>query len=101
MLFGALPCGLPPVGGALVPSLGPLRVWCPCDHTAPEDWENFKICPLHTGRDTLVGWSLAEALQQHQGWPTNSHAHQATERLFRDPLIKDATLSWQDPSQHV
>ena len=32
---------------------------CPCDHTTPEDWEHFKKCPLHTGRDTLVGWSLA------------------------------------------
>ena len=28
---------------------------CPCDHTTPEDWEHFKNCPLHTGRDTLVG----------------------------------------------
>ena len=31
------------------------------------------------------------ALQQHEGWPTHSHAHQATEHLFRDPLIKEAT----------
>ena len=35
---------------------------CPCDHTTPEDWEHFKKCPLHTGRDTLVGWSPAETL---------------------------------------
>ena len=28
---------------------------CPCDHTTAEDWEHVKICPLHTGRDTLVG----------------------------------------------
>ena len=64
---------------------------CPCDHTNPEDWERFKICPLHTGRDTLVGWSPAEAVQQHQGWPAQSHAHQAGEHLFRDPLVKEAT----------
>ena len=65
---------------------------CPCDHTTLEDWEHFKKCPLHTGRDTLVGWSPAEALRQHKGWPTHSHAHQATEHLFRDPLIKEATM---------
>ena len=40
---------------------------CPCDHTTPENWEHFKMCPRHTGRDTLVGWSAAEALQQHEG----------------------------------
>ena len=49
----------------------------PCDHTTRGDWEHFKICPLHTGRDTLVGWSPAETLQQHEGWPAHSHAHQA------------------------
>ena len=65
---------------------------CPCDHIGPEDWEHFKICPLHTGRDTLVGWSPAEALQQHEVWPTHSHTHQATEHLFRDPAIKEATM---------
>ena len=66
-------------------------VRCPCDHTTPEDWEHFNICPLHTGRDTLVGWSPAETLQQHEGWPTHSHVHQATEHLFRDSLVKEAT----------
>ena len=65
---------------------------CPCNHTTPENWEHFKICPLHTGRDTLVGWFPAEALQQHEGWLTHSHAHQATEHLFRDTLIKEATM---------
>ena len=65
---------------------------CLCDHTTPEDWEHFKKCPLHTGRDTLVGWSQAETLRQHEGWPTHSHAHQATEHLFRDPLVKEATM---------
>ena len=65
---------------------------CPCNHTTPEIWEHFKICPLHTGRDTLVGWSPAETLQQHEGWPAHSHAHQATEHLFKDPLIKEATM---------
>ena len=65
---------------------------CPCDHTIPEDWEHFKICPFHTGRDTLLGWSPAETLRQHDGWPTNSHAHQAIEHLFRDPLVKEATM---------
>ena len=39
-----------------------------------------------------MGWSPAEALQQHEGWQTQSHAPQATERLFRDPLIKEATM---------
>ena len=29
---------------------------------------------------------------QHEGWPTHSHAHQATEHLFRDPLVKQATM---------
>ena len=65
---------------------------CPCDHTTPEDWEYFKICPLHAGRDTLLGWSPAETVQQHEGWQTHSHARQATERLFRDPLIKEAAM---------
>ena len=58
----------------------------------PDNWEHFKKCPLHTGRDTLVGWSPAETLRQHEGWPTHSHAHQATEHLFRDPLVKEATM---------
>ena len=40
---------------------------CPCDHTTPEDWKHFKICPLHTDRDTVVGWSPAETLRQHEG----------------------------------
>ena len=60
---------------------------CPCDHTTPEDWEHFKICPL-----TLVGWSPADTLRQHEGWPTHSHAHQATEHLLMDPLVKEATM---------
>ena len=65
---------------------------CPCDHTTPEDWEHFKKRPLHTGRNTLVGWSPAETLGQHEGWPTHSHEHQATEHLFRDPLVKEAAM---------
>ena len=65
---------------------------CLCDHTTPEDWEHFKMCPLHTGRNRLVGWSPAETLQQHEGWRTNSHAHQATEHLFRDYLVKETTM---------
>ena len=65
---------------------------CPCNHTTPGDWEPFKKCPLHTGRDTLVGWSPPETLRQHEGWSTHSHAHQATEHLFREPLIKKATM---------
>ena len=63
---------------------------CPWDHT--EDWEHFKICLLHAGRDTLVGWSPAEPLQQHKGWPTHKHTHQATKHLFRDPLIREVTM---------
>ena len=39
-----------------------------------------------------MGSSPAENLQQHEGWPTNSNAHQATEHLFRDPLITGATM---------
>ena len=39
-----------------------------------------------------MGWSPAETLRQHEGWPTHSHAHQATEHLFWDPLIKEATM---------
>ena len=65
---------------------------CPCDHTIPEDWEHFKICPLHTGRDPLVGWSPAEVLPQHAGWPTRSYAHQATKHLFTGPLVREATM---------
>ena len=65
---------------------------CRRDHTTPEDWEHFKKCPLHKCSDTLVGWSPAETLRQHEGWPTHSHAHQATEHLFRDPLVKEATM---------
>ena len=65
---------------------------CPCDQTSPDDWEHFKICFLHAGRDTLVGCSPAETLRQHEGWPTHSHGHQATEHLFRDPLVREATM---------
>ena len=65
---------------------------CPCDHTSPEDWEHFKKCPLHTGSDTLVSWSPAETLRQHEDWPTHSQAHQATEHPFRDLLVKEATM---------
>ena len=65
---------------------------CPCDHTTPEDQEHFKQCPLHTGGDTLEGWSPAETLRQHEGWPTQSHAHKATEHLFWDPLVREATM---------
>ena len=65
---------------------------CPCHHSTPEDSEHFKICPLHTGRDTLVGWSLGETLRQQQGCPTHSYAHQATEHFFRDPPVKEATM---------
>ena len=54
--------------------------------------ERVLVCPLHTGRDTLVGWSPAETLRRHEAWPTHSHAHQATEHLFRDPLVKEATM---------
>ena len=39
-----------------------------------------------------MGWSPAETLRQHEGWPTHSHAHQATKHLFRDPLVKEATM---------
>ena len=39
-----------------------------------------------------MGWSPAETLQQHEGWPAHSHAHQATKHLFRDPLINEATM---------
>ena len=39
-----------------------------------------------------MGWSPAETLRQHEGWPTHSHAHQATEHLFRDLLVKEATM---------
>ena len=66
---------------------------CPCDHTTPEDWKHFKTCPLHAGRDTLVGRLPPETLQQHEGWQIHSHAHEATEHVLRDPLIKEATMS--------
>ena len=39
-----------------------------------------------------MGWSPAETLQQHDSWPAHSQAHQATEHLFRDPLVKEATM---------
>ena len=39
-----------------------------------------------------MGWSPAETLQQHEGWPAHSHAHQTTEHLFRDQLVKEATM---------
>ena len=65
---------------------------CPCDHTNPENWEHFTKYPPRTGRDTLVRWSPAETLGQHESWPTRSHANQATEHLCRDPLVKEATM---------
>ena len=57
----------------------------------PGGGENFETCPPHTGRDTLVGWSPADTLQQHKGWPSHSQAHQAASHPFTDPLIKEAT----------
>ena len=39
-----------------------------------------------------MGCSPTETLRQHEGWPTHSHAHQATKHLFRDPLVKEATM---------
>ena len=39
-----------------------------------------------------MGWAPAETLRQHEGWPTHSHAHHATEHLFSDPLVKEATM---------
>ena len=74
---------------------------CPCDHTTPENWEHFKKCPLHTGRDTLVGWSPAETLRQDEGWPAHSQAQQATEHLFPDPLVKEAKAVTQALHRHL
>ena len=39
-----------------------------------------------------MGWSPAETLRQPEGWPAHSHAHRATEHLFRDPMVKEATM---------
>ena len=39
-----------------------------------------------------MGWAPAETLRQQEGWPTHSHAHQATEHLFRDLLVKEDTM---------
>ena len=39
-----------------------------------------------------MGWPPAEALRQHEGWQAHSHTHWATENLFRDPLIKEASM---------
>ena len=44
---------------------------CRCDRTTPEHWEHFKICPLHTGRDTLVGWKPYSNTKA--GRPTATH----------------------------
>ena len=62
------------------------------ERTIPEDWNHYNTCPLFAGTDTLVGLSPAKSLQQHQGLPSHSHAHQAAGHLFRDPLIKEATI---------
>ena len=59
---------------------------CPCNHITAEEQQLLKKCSLHTGRDTLVNWSLADTLQQHEGRPAHSHAHQANNSLFKDPL---------------
>ena len=39
-----------------------------------------------------MGWSPAETPQLQEGWPAHSHALKATEHLFRDPLVKEATM---------
>ena len=39
-----------------------------------------------------MDWSLTKSLQQYEGRPSHSHAHQATEHLYRDPLITEATM---------
>ena len=39
-----------------------------------------------------MGWSPAGTLQQHEGWPTNGRAHQATKHIFSGPLFKEATM---------
>ena len=47
---------------------------CPCDQNTPDNWEHFRKCPLHTGRDTLVGWSPAEPCDNAKaGQPTATH----------------------------
>ena len=51
-----------------------------------------------------MGWFPAVTLQPHEGWPAHSHAHQATKQLFRDPLVKEATMRGavtQAPHQHL
>ena len=48
--------------------------------------------PPPYGQGHTSGWSPAETLQQHEGWPTHSLAPQATQHLFRDPLINEATM---------
>ena len=79
-------------GGVCAVPFGPLLCGLPLAGGTPEEWEHFKKCPLHTGRDTPTCPSPAETLRQHEGWPTHSHAHQATQHLFRDPLVKEATV---------
>ena len=64
----------------------------PTAHATTPNWQHFKKCPLHTGRDTLVDWSPTDTLQHHEGWPPNGHAHQATKHLFPDPLTMEATM---------
>ena len=47
---------------------------CLCDHTNPKDGEHFKICPLHTGRDTLLSWYSQEPYGNTKaGQPTTTH----------------------------
>ena len=31
-------------------------------------------------------------MQQHEGWPPDGHAHQATKHPFRDPITMEGTL---------
>ena len=65
---------------------------CVCHHSTAEDCEHFKTCPLHAGRETRVGWSPADTLQQHEGWPLRGYAHLATVLLFGDPPSIEATM---------
>ena len=39
-----------------------------------------------------MGWSPEDTLQQHESWPSHSHAHQATSHMLRDPVIDKATM---------
>ena len=66
--------------------------WLPGQPHHPGGLGTLQDVPPPYGHRHTSGLVPGRNLRQHEGWPTYRHAHQATVHLFRDPLVKEATL---------